>query len=663
MNRKNWFLVFIFLFALIPTCANAQLWSGFLDPSRAADWSSAGVVNGIPNYTTICTTAACNTLASGTVTAASIQSALASCPTNGIVQIPAGTFSVAAFNATKSNCVLRGAGADRTKLTASSGNSGGGLGGTNNAFIHLMSGATGVARFGGVTTANWTGSNGVDGSYPLGATTITLSSTTGLVAGPVGTGSIVFLDQADDATDGWPAAGDLFSCATTANGCSNQGGNNYARSGRAQVEAVTVTGINGNQVTITPGIAYPNYRTSQTPGAYWNTGSPLGNAGIEDMTIDFSSTGVQGVYVINAANWWIKGCRLLSTATGTQETYHIFVIQSVHGTVRSNYIYGRPTTVNPFPLANYAYTDNESSDIVVENNIFEHNTSPLVPNDPGGRNVFGYNFFVNNNVGIAGIQLHSGNIMMDLVEGNNLWSLMADVTHGTHFFWTAYRNHFDGSNHNGPASTVHSGLLILTNNRFFNALGNVCGASDYSQYEANMVGSAGSSEAAACFNLGWAGNSSGTAVANDSNVKRAFMRWGNWDQFASANKIGTNDLTGTRFIALEVPSSITNFPNPLPATQTLPASLYLTGKPSWFGSVPFPAIGPDVANGNAPNTTSFPTGGHANKIPARVCWESLASDPAYSGSSPAIRTFNANACYSSTVSSVNPPTNVVATVR
>src|SRR5256885_1368109 len=190
------FVLLLLLFcSALPQRSFAQLWSGILHPSRATDWSSAGVVGGIPNYTNVCTTSACNTLSSGTVTATSIQNALASCPTNGVVTVPAGTYSVTAFNFTKSNCVLRGAGADRTKLIAAGGNSGGGLGGTNNPFLHLMSGATGVARFGGVITANWTGSNGVAGSYTLGATVITVSNTSGLVAGPVGTGSIIFLDQ------------------------------------------------------------------------------------------------------------------------------------------------------------------------------------------------------------------------------------------------------------------------------------------------------------------------------------------------------------------------------------------------------------------------------------------------------------------------------------
>ena len=632
----------------------AQNWAGILDPSRATDWSTAGVVGDIPSgLWSNCTTSACNTLFGGTVTASSIQSALASAPANSVVRIPAGNFNVGAFSFTTSNVVLRGAGADQTKLNMTSGQSGGGLGGTNNPAIHLMSGATGVGRFGGVTTASWTA------GYGQGTKVITLSNTAGLVAGPVGTGSLIMLDQLDDSADGWPATGDIWSCAFVGNSpdiCSNQGGNNYGRSGRAQVQVVTVTAINGSQITITPGLAYPTWRSSQSPGAYWNTGSPLHNSGIEDLTIDFSPTGVQGIYVINAANCWIKGIRILSTASGTQETYHIFILQSAHITIRSNYAYGRPTTINPFPLANYAYSVQEVSDSLVENNIFQHNTEALVPNDPGGRNVYGYNFVVNNTIGVAGVQMHSGNVMMDLYEGNNLETFLGDVTHGTHHFETLFRNHFDGTTNN-RGGTAGYAIALLTHNRFFNVVGNVFGSSGYSQYEINLS----NNNVSAVYNLGWQGNNSGTPTGDDTSVKRSLLRWGNWDQFTSTNDTGTNDQTGVRWNAAEVPSGITNFPSPVPASQTLPASFYLLSKPPWFGSVPFPAIGPDVASGNAPNTSGSPTGGHANRIPARNCYESQSTDPVYGSLN--IKVFNADACYGTGGGAPDPPQGLTATAK
>jgi hypothetical protein len=34
----------------------------------------------------------------------------------------------------------------------------------------------------------------------------------------------------------------------------------------------------------------------------------------------------------------------------------------------------------------------EASDIVIENNIFQHTNNAYIPNDPGGRQVFAYNY-------------------------------------------------------------------------------------------------------------------------------------------------------------------------------------------------------------------------------------------------------------------------------
>src|SRR5262245_11549849 len=107
------FVIFLLILLLMKKDDSlAQAWSGIIDSQRAVDWSTVGVVGGIPSAGwSNCTAAACNTLFGGTVTAASIGNALAACGKNQVVRIPSGSFSVAAFNVTKSNCVLRGAGA------------------------------------------------------------------------------------------------------------------------------------------------------------------------------------------------------------------------------------------------------------------------------------------------------------------------------------------------------------------------------------------------------------------------------------------------------------------------------------------------------------------------------------------------------------------------
>jgi hypothetical protein len=49
-------------------------------------------------------------------------------------------------------------------------------------------------------------------------------------------------------------------------------------------------------------------------------------------------------------------------------------------------------------------------------------------------------------------------------------------------------------------------------------------------------------------------------------------------------------------------------------SRALPASLFLAARPSWWGAIAWPAIGPDVTGGEDPS-------GHAHRIPAQVCFE------------------------------------------
>jgi hypothetical protein len=85
--------------------------------------------------------------------------------------------------------------------------------------------------------------------------------------------------------------------------------------------------------------------------------------------------------------------------------------------------------------------------------------------------------------------------------------------------------------------------------------------------------------------------------------------------------------------------------------ETLPPSFYRSSKPSWFGNVPWPAIGPDVSGG--PDTA---TAGHANYIPAEVCYNNLSRD------STGIKEFDANTCYGTT-QAPDPPTGLAAVVH
>jgi hypothetical protein len=131
------------------------------------------------------------------------------------------------------------------------------------------------------------------------------------------------------------------------------------------------------------------------------------------------------------------------------------------------------------------------------------------------------------------------------------------------------------------------------------------------------------------------------------------MRWGNWD----------NVTNGVRWQSSEVPSAIPNYPNTVPPNQNLPASLYLNAQPSFWntpwGTPKWPPIGPDVVGGNITNS---PTGGHADKIPARLCFEHMSDHPDYPAGT--VKLFDANACYISAGGSAPaPPTGLSSSVQ
>jgi hypothetical protein len=92
-------------------------------------------------------------------------------------------------------------------------------------------------------------------------------------------------------------------------------------------------------------------------------------------------------------------------------------------------------------------------------------------------------------------------------------------------------------------------------------------------------------------------------------------------------------------------------------THVLPASFFRTSKPSWFGSVPWPAIGPDVTGGTVDSST---LGGHVNAIPAEVCYNNTSRD------GNGIKVFDPNVCYAGATSSNGlpaPPTGITVTIN
>jgi hypothetical protein len=664
-NMKRVHLLFVLVlfgfFLIMPTGVRAQAWSGVLDPGRAIDWSTSGVVGGIPTRTTNCASlGAAGQLPSfvQSVTAAQINSAISACAGGQTVFLNTGTYNLNAgvtFGGT-SNVTLRGAGADKTLLVFGNNGSCGLL-----ADVCIWSGDF-SDRDTVKNSANWTA------GYSAGTTVITLSSTTNLFVG-----NIIHLDQLDDPTDGYPATGYIYVCST-ANVCTGQGGGASSRSGRGQMQLSVVTAINGNNVTISPGLAMPNWRSSQTPQAWWPN-SIIHDDGIENLTVNNTTATIcgtcGGIVIFNARNCWIKGVRNIepNPTDGTPLATHIWLDNDIFITVRDSYLYGSNNSSQSYGVELFP-----AQWTLIENNIFQHVTSNVVNNGASVGNVIAYNFSIDDNYTAGGsaptwmdpsFTWHEVGEAMDLYEGNSGLGLDTDNIHGTHHFGTFFRNHFYGDIWNIPAKSANTQVVQLQAfSRFFNFVGNVLGRPGYYN---NYAGG----NATSIYDVGGQ-RYNGAPYGDDARTSATLMRWANWDTVTNATRFcGNSSDTGwstTCASTSEIPTGLAFYANAVPTKgdtgagqAALPPSFYLRGTPPWWNfplgtTAPFPAVGPDVTGGNI-----IGYGGHAYMIPARNCWVNMMGGVL--GTS-GLLSFNADTCYlNNSATSPAAPTNLQATVQ
>jgi hypothetical protein len=636
---------------LLGVSPGAQAQQNIVAGSRAIDWSTAGVTGGIPNRTTICAT-----LNPG-ATAAQINSAISSCPAGQVVKLNAGTYNIGGvdFGGGKSNVTLRGAGADQTFLVFN-----------NDVGCHgfladvCMESSDLNWRGGPSNLVNWTA------GYAKGTTTVTLASVPNLKVG-----SPLILDQLDDSSDsgGIMVTDSNGTMSSTSPGISGPyslegNGGGAQRPGRQQLQVVTVTGCGGVTtpgaacsgtnvaVTISPGLHMPNWRASQSPNAWWAT-SPSQGLGLENMSLDHSGTGVAGIEVFNCLNCWVSGVRSVNTGRA-----HVQVLLSARVTVRDSYFFLTQNSVSQ----SYGFECFTGSDLLVENNIFQAIASPEMINGACSGLVVAYNFSINNyysassRYNLPATMNHTAGTDNILYEGNSGNQLNGDVFHGTHHFITAFRNRWSGTQpacwvSGSPYASATFGscnnnlvpISLSSFSRFYNLVGNVLGTSGTNTTYENYTG--GPNSGVSIFDLGFGNTENSVVVPPDPNVRTTLMRWGNYDTVRAS----------VQFNAAEVPSNLTGaqaaYSNPVPASQTLPPSFYLPGRPAWWpAGKPWPAIGPDITGGNVANV-----GGHAYTIPAQDCFASIGG-PA-DGTGP-VQTFNPANCYASGGTAPAAPTNL-----
>ncbi len=709
--RMKRLLIFAVLFLCAPTLVRAQAWSGIISPSRATDWTQAGIPGGLPDGSW---TQCGSTIAAYTGSASAIQSVINGCSANQYVLLGPGKFNINAgqirFPAS-GHVVLRGSGSNSTFLVFS-GSAGSGCG-QSSAFI------CGVSNDGTYTNEpppnvfNWTG------GYSKGSTQITLSGVSNINLNT----TMIFLDQCDS---GWTGNGQcsgsskdngqLFVCqdsyTTSPTGCSADGpdsggsrGNGNTLFHRGQMQIVTATAINqggcgATCVTISSPIVAPNWSASQNPQA-WIV-QPIVQVGVENMSLDGTSSGTaEGVEYDSCLDCWVSGVRFV-----TINTWGINCLQCAYGVYKDNYFWYEQSSDS------YGIRQSATSFMLTQNNIFQRKFGPIVVDGSSTGNVYAYNFMVNG--GVAGGAsdfmrswgINHANNEFTLWEGNIAPEQYDDGDHGTTGMNTNFRNFYLGweSCANGQCGgdafkdSSTNALNEQSYDRYANIIGNVLGTPGYhTQYKT------GNGSNVAVLSLGSGNGGVSIPVPSDPLVNSTALFWGNYDVATAAVRFCGNSsdsvwasvCNGTS----EVPTGASLYPNSVPTAgdtaagqSPMPASFYLSSKPSWFGSAPFPVIGPDVTGGNIGQCTgTLNTPGHYSGLPATSsgqCTGTSLSNSAWGGhvnANPAMNcylnvmggvpdgtvgvlAFDAGLCYggSSGTGGSNPPaapTNVKATVN
>jgi hypothetical protein len=282
----------------------------------------------------------------------------------------------------------------------------------------------------------------------------------------------------------------------------------------------------------------------------------------------------------------------------------------------------------------------------VQNNIFFGVTSNILP-ETSYALVAGYKYTLNTATGaqFGSFEPHLCHNYLQLYEGNSTDEIMYDNVWGSSSHNTTFRNRISG--HSLNKTSYRAAVKVNAQSHYMNVVGNVLGDPTFhTRYVCDNVNMSPDDNFE--FDLGfWDSCETGINSTNpyDTLTESSLMRWGNWDAVtwnANGKSNGVRWCTGagagnSQCTVSETASTDPNFPGIAKPSQTLPDSFYMSAKPSWFGSVPWPPIGPDVmCTANCIDNTA----NHAAEIPAQLCYENTAKD-----SNGFLTAFDGSTCY------------------
>lgn len=545
-------MIIRFQFALI-LLAIAANGAAVMPADRQIDWSQAGIPGGIPSRTTVFTNLGAVLDTSGTTDSYPlIQWALNNCPGNQVVVLPAGHLRLNTPISLVSWKVLRGAGMNQTALVSYAGD------GINGYWPYWYWGTAYLAP------------------AAQGASNLVF---TVLPDVPLQVGYKVMVDEVNSAERSVIAGG------------IEGGPGEYAM---GQISEITA--YSGSNITIWPPlvVALTNSPRLRFPGNP-TTENLVVHAGVEDLTITNAiGAGADAIIDLTGVAYsWFKNVRTLNGSVSHVRMEYCFrnnflgcESRGIAPPYTSGRNYGMQIGSGPPTL--------KTSFNRIEDFIWEGTRPGPVIGYGAAGNVFGYNLLTNihsndpTNAMKAAIIVHSAHPQMNLFEGNVGNAFMADFFHGSSSHQVLFRNWFYGSE--SWTTSSRKSIEIDTTNRYYTAVGNILGKPGLTGLAETIAPAESSYDIYKAWMLGYVGEggmSEYTPIPGGTTYV--------WDPVAISSLFRHGN-----YVYLDDTTTWTDG-----YSQTLPASLYLTAAPNWWGTNAWPAIGPDVS-------------GYTQPIPAEV---------------------------------------------
>jgi len=508
-----------------------------IPPDRSVPWrGNVGSTSTIPSAgkTVDCTKPPYEVPTDGTTdSAGAIIACLRHISEGEVAYLPPGTYAVRRSVYVPSHKTLRGAGMGKTVIRGVQPWRGWGVVGFN---------ADGAQRLGG--------SVDISGSPRKGSTEVTTATPHHLAQG-----DHVIIDQLDDPAGKPPVTnrGALGTCTW----CGRVSGRSLGQISR--VSSVTAPTSFTVEVPL-----YWNYTSSLAPQVTRQPGLIV-DAGVESLTVDNSVVKDRHAALL----WYASNCWFYKVEVRYSQREGISLI-GYRNTIRSSSVHD--TALPLGPNSGYGlWMQTYASANLIENNHIFRTSNPVIINGQASGNVIAYNW-LEAHEGNTGRQngafsSHGAHPMMNLVEGNYLvGALHADFMWGSSSHYTFFRNRMQLQTPFAAYPQYKYLVEFGRNNTYQNMIGNVLwNRGKTGRYQLNSGRPDVYEPGTYVLGVG-----DGEDAGADPAVEGTLLRHGNYDYVTKGTVWNGRD------------------------DRRLPASLYLTEKPVFLRSAPWPPIGPDV---------------------------------------------------------------------